>query len=155
MILKCNFNPQLIQPLFRKRKITQIHNNRLGLESNKMADKHCVEYKLCDMLPKTKRKVYKYRWRDIIDFFEHDNSPETDFIQYFPFLHETKPMKESTLWSTYSRLNSVYQTKTGKRLRQCPRIKKLLKCYNNSYERKTAAVFSIYKCTAYYVISAA
>ena len=78
-----------------------------------MAEKKCVEDILENRMPKQSQKVYEHTWND---FAGHDNIAEGDFIQYFHFLHETKSMKASTIWSTYSRLNSVYQTKTGKRL---------------------------------------
>ena len=116
----------LITALFRKGKITQLHISRLGLEPTKMADKNCVEDILGSMLPKQSQKVYEHTWKEFIEFAGHDNPAEGNFIQYFHFLRETKSMKASTIWSTYSRLNSVYQTKTGKRLQQWPRITQLL-----------------------------
>ena len=108
--------------------------SRLGLEPTKMADKNCVEDILGSMLPKQSQKVYEHTWKEFSEFAGHDNPAEGDFIQYFHFLRETKSMKASTIWSTYSRLNSVCQTKTGKRLQQWPRITQLLKSYNKSYE---------------------
>ena len=84
LFIKSYFKVILIH---RKGKITQIHSNSLGLESNKMAEKHFVEDILCDVLPKQSQKFYEYTWREFIDFTGHDNHNDNDFIQSFHVLH--------------------------------------------------------------------
>ena len=62
-------------------------------------------------------------------------------MQYFDILHTQKKMKSSTLWSTYSMLNSIHQRNYGECLQNFPRITQQLKSYNSSYSRKVASVF--------------
>lgn len=54
----------------------------------------------------------------------------TFFVQYFNYLHDGKKFKASTLWKTYGMLNHKHQAKYGSRLQLWPRIKMLLKRYN-------------------------
>ena len=67
---------------------------------------------------------------------------ESDYLQYFDYLHNVKGLKASTLWSIYSMLNAIHQREYGARLQNIfPRLTQLLKTYNSTYERKVASVF--------------
>ena len=77
-----------------------------------------------------------------MDFIGEFRRPtESDYLQYFDYLHTVKNLKASTIWSTYSCLNSVHQREFSEKLQSYPRVTQLLKTYNNTYIRKKASVF--------------
>ena len=87
---------------------------------------------------------YNLEWSKFEEFRANpgEEPGEGDYIRYFDFLHEAKEFKASTLWKTYAMLNSMHQRKYGNRLQLWPRLKMLLKRYNQGYERTTASIFS-------------
>ena len=107
-----------------------------------MARKRSIDDILDDSLPGPSKELYQKKWSQFILFIGDDRRPnEADYLQYFDHLHSTKNMKASTIWSTYSCLNSIHQREYAERLQAFPRVTQLLKSYNNSYTRKVASVF--------------
>ena len=55
-------------------------------------------------------KQYQLSWKKFEEFRENNAEPtEEDYIEYMYFLKEELGFKASTLWSTYSMLNSIHQ----------------------------------------------
>ena len=81
--------------------------------------------------PLKSAQEYKLAWEKFEEFRKSTDEPqEQDYLQYFNYLHDGKNFKSSTLWKTYGMLNSQHQRKYGNRLQLWPRIKMLLKRYN-------------------------
>ena len=89
---------------------------------------------LDDSLPTASKEIYHKKWIQFMDFIGEFRRPtETDYLQYFDQLHSVKNQKASTIWSTYSCLNSIHQREFSEKLQCYPRITQLLKTYNNTY----------------------
>lgn len=67
---------------------------------------------------------------------------EIDYILYFDYLFTEKKLKSSTIWSTYSRLNSTHKWRYGQDLDRWPRLKSLLKNFESGYVPKQASAFT-------------
>ena len=107
-----------------------------------MANKRKIDEILNDTLPGPSRDLYNKKWQEFKHFVGEKSKPEEgDYLQYFDHLHTEKKFKASTLWSTYSMLNSIHQREFGEKLQMFPRVTQLLKSYNAEYERKVASVF--------------
>ena len=108
-----------------------------------MAVKRNVDEILNDTLPEKSKELYNKRWLNFMEFMgEPFRRPsEEDYLQYFDYLHTEKKHKASAIWSIYSSLNCIHQREFAERLQTYARITQLLKTYNNTYERKVAAVF--------------
>ena len=93
--------------------------------------------------PQKTSHLYDIAWEKFQEFLGNTDQPgEDDYLKYFNYLHEAREFKSSTLWNTYAKLNSVHQRKYGSRLQLWPRLKVLLKRYQQGYERKTASIFT-------------
>ena len=74
---------------------------------------------------------YDLAWAKFEAFRNNAEEPhEADYLKYFDYLHDGKKFKASTLWKNYGMLNNVHQRKYGTRLQIWPRLKMLLKGYN-------------------------
>ena len=74
---------------------------------------------------------YDLAWAKFEEFRNSSDEPgEQDYLKYFHYLHDGREFKASTLWKTYGMLNSLHQRKYGERLQIWPRLKMLLKRYN-------------------------
>ena len=94
--------------------------------------------------PQKTAHLYDIAWAKFEEYRGVSDEPcEDDYVKYFHYLHEAKEFKSSTLWNTYAKLNSVHQRKFGNRLQLWPRLKMLLKRYNQGYKRKTASIFHL------------
>ena len=94
------------------------------------------------MLPKKSKTVYEKAWQDFKTYVGDKSPEEEDFLQYFDYLHTERNLKSSTLWTTYSQLNTKYQIECNKKLQDYPRIQQLLKRYEDGYVRKVASVLT-------------
>ena len=104
--------------------------------------KQKIEDIVNETLPEQSKDLYVKKWEEFKKYVGDKNKPEeSDYIQYFDYLHSNKKLKASSIWSTYSMLNSLHQREYGEKLQQYPKITQLLKSYNNNYERKVASVF--------------
>ena len=107
-----------------------------------MATKRSIDVILNDTLPQESKEVYQKAWDEFQAFVGEERKPEErDFLQYFDHLHTERKLKSSTLWCTYSKMNSMHQREYNERLQIYPRLTQLLKSYNATYERKVAKVF--------------
>ena len=94
------------------------------------------------------RARYKQTWTNFKAFsstantFEDDIAEEEVFITYFRHLRTEKKAASSTLWTTYSILNTFVKGKYGRRLQDFPRITTLLKSYDINTKKK-AAIFEV------------
>ena len=116
-----------------------------------MSSKRDASEILGDTLPELSKAQYRKRWSDFETFLGGERKPiEDDYLQYFDHLHNEKKQKASTIWTTYSMLNSIHQLNFGEKLQiTFPRLTQLLKSYNANYERKVASVFTIGKINQY------
>ena len=79
--------------------------------------KRNVDDILKDSLPTQSKDIYVKKWREFLDFIGDKEKPdETDFMQYFDNLHNNRKFKASSIWSTYSMLNSMFQREFGEKL---------------------------------------
>ena len=72
--------------------------------------------------------------------FEYRMPSEDEFMDFFRHLRIELKQSCSTLWTTYSMVNSVCKGKYGEKLQKFPRITSLLKSYDSDVKKK-AAVF--------------
>ena len=72
--------------------------------------------------------------------FENRMPNEDELTDYFRYLRMERKMSSSTMWTTYSMINSVVKGKYGQRLQNYPRLTTLLKSYDSDTKKK-AAVF--------------
>ena len=101
-----------------------------------MSNKRKIEEIMDDILPGSSRDLYNKKWEEFKRFVgEKTKTDEGDYLQYFDHLHTGKKFKASTLWSTYSMLNSIHQREFAEKLQVFPRVTQLLKSYNVDYER--------------------
>ena len=87
------------------------------------------------------RKAYRRAWsllKEVIGEFDFETGPpgEDEFIKFFKYLRIEKKAASSTLWTTYSYLNSVMQRKYSVRLQQIPRLTLLIKSYDTDVKQK-------------------
>ena len=93
------------------------------------------------------RARYKQTWTNFKAFsstantFEDDIAEEEAFINYFRHLRTEKKAASSTLWTTYSILNTFVKGKYGKKLQDFPRITTLLKSYDIDTKSKCYSIF--------------
>ena len=92
------------------------------------------------------RSMYQKAWNEFQEFFTEDNFKENmpsegHFITYFKYLRNDKKLATSTIWTTYSKINSVIKSKFGRALQEFPRVAKLIKSFNTDIKKK-AAIFS-------------
>ena len=77
--------------------------------------------------------LHEKAWSKFRDFFfcslEFDTRipSEEEFSTYFRFLRPDKGLSTSTLWTTYSLLNSICKGKYGNSLQQYPRLQSIIK----------------------------
>ena len=117
-------------------------NDSITSVQTKMS-KRSVEEIISDSIPEQSRKAYLKEWDGFIKFCGHSNEPtEQDYLQYFDDSKMNKKLSASTIWSNYSKINSVCQKKYGYKLQdKFPRITNVLKTYNTGYVRTGANVF--------------
>ena len=58
--------------------------------------------------------------------------------EYFRYLRLEKKLSSSTLWTTYSIINTVVKGKYGERLQKHPRLTTLLKSFDTDIKKKAA-----------------
>ena len=64
-----------------------------------MATKRSIDVILDDTLPQESKESYQKAWGEFINYVGEERKPvETDFLQYFDFLHTQRKQKASTLW---------------------------------------------------------
>ena len=73
--------------------------------------------------------------------FETRIPTEQEFLTYFRHLRTEKGMASSTMWTTYSMINSTIKGKHGSSLKIFPRVISLLKSYDTDIKHK-ADIFS-------------
>ena len=94
------------------------------------------------MLIKSDSRVhYEKTWFNFKAFFPEnefsDRMPsEAEIMNYFQHLREVKKYASTTVWTTYSKLNSVCKAKYSKALQEYPRVTTLLKSYDTDVKRK-------------------
>ena len=98
-----------------------------------MSTKKCnVNQIMEESLPPHSKENYLKAWTEFMNFTETNGEQptEADYLQYFDYLHRPpKNFKASSLWSIYSKLNSVSQMKYRIKLQNYPQIK----IVSNSY----------------------
>ena len=86
--------------------------------------------------------LHEKAWSKISYFFlcslEFDTRipSEEEFSTYFRFLRQDKGLSTSTLWTTYSLLNSVCKGKYSKSLQQYPRLQSIIKAFDVDVKKK-------------------
>ena len=58
--------------------------------------------------PKKSATLYEKRWEEFMEFSKEKGPSEEIVIQFMDFLRQNKGYKTSSLWSSYSCLNSKY-----------------------------------------------
>ena len=107
-----------------------------------MSEEGNIDLILEGTLPTESKTTYLKAWNDFIKIMNiHEQPTEENFIKYFDFLRTEKQQKASTIWCTYSKLNSIYQRNFNQKLQIYPRLTQLLKSYNENYSRKVSKVF--------------
>ena len=98
-------------------------------------------------IKESSRNKYKLIWEKFKEFFEEPEVFETrkptemELMNFFRDQRETKNKASSTLWTTYSMLNSIIKAKYSANLRDLPRLVTLIKSYDTDNKKK-AAVFT-------------
>ena len=113
--------------------------------TDNMANKRPVEEILSGLMPSKSKDDYEKAWKQFILFTEKEGEKptESDYIQYFDFLHNVKNYAASTLWKTYSMLNYMHQRFYNEKLQTLTaQLTQLVKTYNDDYQRKCAEVFT-------------
>ena len=88
------------------------------------------------------RPLYEKAWLKFREFFpcslDFDTRmpSEEEFSTYFRFLRQDKGFSSSTLWTTYSMLNSVCKGKYGTPLQKYPRLQSLIKAFDVDVKKK-------------------
>ena len=72
--------------------------------------------------------------------FEMRMPSEEEFLAYFRHLRNDRKLASTTMWTTYSMINSVVKGKYGDHLQKFPRLTTLLKSFDTDIKKK-AAVF--------------
>ena len=93
--------------------------------------------------------LYECEWRRFVayselkDDFKLDDITEEMIIQYIEFLHVDLKYAPTTVWSSFSKINTKYQDLGGNKLQlKFPRLIKVLKQYQSGYIAKRAQTFS-------------
>lgn len=103
-----------------------------------------------DTLSNRKSKsMYDCEWSRFIEYsqlgdkFVIEDISEEKIIQYIDFLHHELNYAPTTIWSSFSKINSSYQDLGGTKLQlKFPRLAKVLKQYQSGYIPKRAETFS-------------
>ena len=113
-----------------------------------------MEAILEDIGPAKSSKVYNKAWADFRSFISNTGEPnEVDYMQYLDFLAREKKYQASSLWCTFSKLNGMHQRHFGTRLQSYPRIKLLMKKYEEGYTRTVAKDFTLHEIQAFMRLS--
>ena len=105
---------------------------------------------LDDLGPAKSSKVYDKAWIAFTSFINNTGEPdEENYMQYLDFLAREKKYQASSLWCTFSKLNGMHQRYYGARLQRYPRIKLLIKKYEEGYTRTVAKVFTLHEIQAF------
>ena len=100
------------------------------------------DLKALETIKMKSRPLYEKAWSKFRDFFpcslEFDTRipSEEEFSTYFRFLRQDKGFSTSTLWTTYSMLNSVSKGKYSKSLQQYPRLQSIIKAFDVDVKKK-------------------
>ena len=100
------------------------------------------DLKALETIKMKSRPLYEKAWSKFRDFFpcslEFDTRipSEEEFSTYFRFLRQDKGFSTSTLWTTYSMLNSVCKGKYSKSLQQYPRLQSIIKAFDVDVKKK-------------------
>ena len=85
--------------------------------------KRKIDEILNESLPEASKELYQKKWLQFMEFMGEFRQPmETDYLQYFDYLHNEKKQKASTIWSTYSSLNSIHQRDVAEILQNFPKV---------------------------------
>ena len=82
------------------------------------------------------RELYRKAWNKFVQFNENEEElntrmpTESELFKYFSHLRNVIGAKSSTMWTTYSMINSVCKSKYGGVLQQYPRITTLVKSFD-------------------------
>ena len=92
---------------------------------------------------------YDCEWTRFINYSELSMEPHVNDIteemlaQYLDFLRNELEYAPTTIWSCFSKVNTKYQDIGGLKLQDIfPRLKNLLKRYQDGYVKKRADTFS-------------
>ena len=94
------------------------------------------------MIKETSRPLYLKAWQSFKNHFDakvqfDDRMPDEDeLLRYFSHLREEQGLASTTLWTTYSKINSVCKNKYGRSLQEYPRVTTLIKSYNTDVKKK-------------------
>jgi len=91
------------------------------------------------------RPAYVRTWKSFKDLkptinFEEGPPGEDCCMDFFRFLRQEKKFAFTTLWTSYSQLNSTMKRKYGVQLQDFPRVTMLLKSYDEDMKKK-ATIF--------------
>jgi len=103
------------------------------------------DHEIFDQIKDSSRKSYIRAWKDFKEFnptlnYEEGPPGEDAFITFFRHLRLEKMFASSSMWTTYSYINSVVKRKYGFKLQSLPRVTMLLKSFDEDTKNK-AAIF--------------
>jgi len=103
------------------------------------------DHEIFDQIKDSSRKSYIRAWKDFKEFnptlnYEEVPPGEDAFITFFRHLRLEKMFASSSMWTTYSYINSVVKRKYGFKLQSLPRVTMLLKSFDEDTKNK-AAIF--------------
>ena len=112
-------------------------------QSSVKQERRSIDEIMQEVVPAKSAKNYAQTWDTFRKFLGHEQEPtEQEYMQYLDFLKMDKGYKASSFWCLFSKLNGMHHRRYGTKLQQYPRIKLLLKSFEQGYVRKVAKVFS-------------
>ncbi len=98
-----------------------------------------------DQIKDKSRKAYIKAWEDFKAFnpsvnFDETHPGEEAIIAYFKYVRQEKNFATSSLWTTYSYINSILKRKYGWKLQSLPRVTMFIKGFDEDTKKK-AAIF--------------
>lgn len=104
---------------------------------------------ILDSLPAKSKPLYEQAWATFKQFRREeleksdDEAPNLDdYLAYFDHLRTVKKLKGTSLWSMYSRLNSMHTRLYHSRLQNWPSFSTVLTGYQAGESPKKASIFS-------------
>jgi integrase len=116
-----------------------------------MAEKRSAELIYSESAAERKSHfMYKNEWQRFLDYsgfqneFSLDSITEQGIVQYLDYLRKELNLAPTTIWSSFSKLNTMYQDFGGQKLQvKYPRLIKLLQRYQHGYTPKRAEIFTV------------
>ena len=116
-----------------------------------MAEKRSAELIYSEAVAERKsHSMYKNEWQRFLDYagyrhgFSLDSITEEVIVQYLDYLHKELNLAPTTMWSSFSKLNTMYQDFGGQKLQtKYPRLMKLLQRYQHGYTPKRSEIFTV------------